>query len=62
MFEGELLRRKLHNTVMELKGNIRVFCRVRPPTAAELAEAGDKALPAVDFPTSGEALVECPIH
>ncbi|KAK4944866.1 kinesin-like nuclear fusion protein [Elasticomyces elasticus] len=26
----ELLRRKLHNQVQELKGNIRVFCRVRP--------------------------------
>lgn len=27
----ETLRRKLHNQVQELKGNIRVFCRVRPP-------------------------------
>jgi kinesin family protein C1 len=27
---GEQLRRKLHNTVLELKGNIRVFARVRP--------------------------------
>jgi kinesin family member C1 len=26
----ETLRRKLHNTIQELKGNIRVFCRVRP--------------------------------
>ena len=26
----ETLRRKLHNQVMELKGNIRVYCRVRP--------------------------------
>jgi kinesin family protein C1 len=26
----EELRRKLHNTIQELKGNIRVFCRVRP--------------------------------
>ena len=24
------LRKKLHNEVVELKGNIRVFCRVRP--------------------------------
>eukprot|EP00917_Polyrhabdina_sp_WS-2016_P016347 GHVP01035374.1.p1 GENE.GHVP01035374.1~~GHVP01035374.1.p1 ORF type:complete len:705 (+),score=149.95 GHVP01035374.1:13-2127(+) len=28
--DGEKLRRKLHNEVLELKGNIRVFCRVRP--------------------------------
>ena len=27
---GELLRRKLHNKIQELKGNIRVYCRVRP--------------------------------
>ncbi|KAI8090723.1 P-loop containing nucleoside triphosphate hydrolase protein [Thamnidium elegans] len=30
LFEQEILRRKLHNTIQELKGNIRVFCRVRP--------------------------------
>jgi len=28
--ESDLVRRKLHNMVQELKGNIRVFCRVRP--------------------------------
>ena len=26
----ETERRKLHNMVQELKGNIRVFCRMRP--------------------------------
>ncbi|KAJ5489763.1 Kinesin-like protein klpA [Penicillium diatomitis] len=31
----ETLRRKLHNQVQELKGNIRVFCRVRPPLNSE---------------------------
>ena len=33
----ETLRRKLHNQVQELKGNIRVFCRVRPSLNAETA-------------------------
>eukprot|EP01119_Soliformovum_irregulare_P017188 TRINITY_DN5063_c0_g1_i1.p1 TRINITY_DN5063_c0_g1~~TRINITY_DN5063_c0_g1_i1.p1 ORF type:complete len:726 (+),score=253.18 TRINITY_DN5063_c0_g1_i1:33-2180(+) len=28
--EDENLRKKLHNTIQELKGNIRVFCRMRP--------------------------------
>ncbi|XP_056275394.1 kinesin-like protein KIFC1 isoform X2 [Pseudoliparis swirei] len=27
---GEMERRRLHNAIQELKGNIRVFCRVRP--------------------------------
>lgn len=32
LLDAEETRRKLHNTVQELKGNIRVFCRVRPLT------------------------------
>ncbi|XP_056645169.1 protein claret segregational [Diorhabda sublineata] len=28
---NEKFRRRLHNTIQDLKGNIRVFCRVRPP-------------------------------
>jgi kinesin family protein C1 len=34
----ESLRRKLHNQVQELKGNIRVFCRVRPALESDYAE------------------------
>jgi Microtubule binding len=34
-------RRRLHNVVAELKGNIRVFCRIRPASRDELS-AGDK--------------------
>ncbi|WBW74361.1 kinesin-14 family minus-end directed microtubule motor Pkl1 [Schizosaccharomyces osmophilus] len=30
LFAEESLRRQLHNTIQELKGNIRVFCRIRP--------------------------------
>lgn len=32
--DAESLRRKLHNEVQELRGNIRVFVRVRPPICA----------------------------
>lgn len=30
VLNGEKLRRKLHNCIQDLKGNIRVFCRLRP--------------------------------
>lgn len=33
--EGEEVRKKLHNTIQELKGNIRVFARVRKSNAEE---------------------------
>ncbi|WFD08534.1 kinesin-like nuclear fusion protein [Malassezia vespertilionis] len=39
---AETLRRKLHNQVQELRGNVRVYARVRPPRAGhdgDLAEA-----------------------
>merc|ERR1719187_145738 len=35
---GETERRKLHNRVQELKGNIRVFCRLRPRLPEEEEE------------------------
>lgn len=34
--EDAAMRRKLHNAIQELKGNIRVFCRVRPLLPKEL--------------------------
>jgi len=42
--QEETLRRKLHNQVQELKGNIRVMCRVRPPHDSETDPAN------IDFP------------
>ncbi|CAI9303633.1 unnamed protein product [Lactuca saligna] len=52
-YEGELLRKKLHNTILELKGNIRVFCRVRPLLCDD---DGDNETKTVSFPTTTEGL------
>ena len=38
--EDEKLRKKLHNTIQELKGNIRVFARVRPSPQETAADSG----------------------
>ncbi|KAF5386125.1 hypothetical protein D9615_002176 [Tricholomella constricta] len=43
--DGEIVRRRLHNMVQELKGNIRVFCRVRPVLPADSDEEADMAFP-----------------
>lgn len=45
--EAEGVRRKLHNMVQELKGNIRVFCRVRPvlPSDEEDGTQADMVFP-----------------
>ncbi|XP_064329948.1 kinesin-like protein KIFC1 [Phalacrocorax carbo] len=44
----EMERRRLHNLVQELKGNIRVFCRVRPVLPEE--EEQQKGLAHLHFP------------
>lgn len=40
--EAEMVRRKLHNMVQDLKGNIRVFCRVRPILLADASSSGEQ--------------------
>lgn len=42
-------RKRLHNLVQELKGNIRVFMRARPPTTKELEQFGPDAV-CINFP------------
>lgn len=49
--EAESLRRKLHNEVQELRGNIRVFARVRP----SLPSQASSALATLRFPNKREA-------
>ena len=40
--EAEMVRRRLHNMVQELKGNIRVFARVRPLLSSDVSCASDE--------------------
>ncbi|GIL50219.1 hypothetical protein Vafri_6438 [Volvox africanus] len=56
VYEGELIRRKLHNIIQDLKGNIRVYCRVRPVSASEASDASHDSEMALDFPTAGDLL------
>ena len=56
-YKRELVeRKKLHNLIQELKGNIRVYLRCRPPTTRELEQFGDDAL-CVSFPDEGQVRV-----
>lgn len=49
--EAESLRRKLHNEVQELRGNIRVFARIRPA----LPQQSGSALATIRLPNPREA-------
>ncbi|KAL4332972.1 hypothetical protein GQ457_07G013820 [Hibiscus cannabinus] len=53
LVEGERLRKKLHNTILELKGNIRVFCRVRPHLPDDSSSNHGKVF---SYPTLPECL------
>ena len=44
----ETIRRQLHNTIQELKGNIRVFCRIRPTLSTEKSAATPFTFPDED--------------
>ncbi|XP_019703067.1 kinesin-like protein KIN-14H isoform X1 [Elaeis guineensis] len=54
ILESEKLRKKLHNTILELKGNIRVFCRVRPILPD--SDCSGTEGPVVSYPASVESL------
>ncbi|KAG9629601.1 kinesin-like protein klpA, partial [Aureobasidium melanogenum] len=57
--QEETLRRKLHNQVQELKGNIRVFCRVRPALGEEETKKAELTFPDADT-DSKEVVVQGP--
>jgi kinesin family member C2/C3 len=50
-------RKRLHNLIQELKGNIRVFLRCRPPSTRELENSGGADTICVSFPDGGEVRV-----
>lgn len=56
VLEGEMVRRKLHNIIQELKGNIRVFCRVRPIGGPDRSGEPDSQAMSVEFPESNDLL------
>jgi len=45
LLKEEVVRRRLHNKMQELKGNIRVFCRIRPPLLSEAEDIIDVKVP-----------------
>lgn len=57
--EAETLRRKLHNEVQELRGNIRVFARVRPSNQNDVRSGaggeGGAGLATIRYPNEREA-------
>ena len=50
-------RRKLHNEIMELKGNIRVYCRSRPVNKTEIAAGEENARQVVGMPHAEEGII-----
>ncbi|KAK3236867.1 hypothetical protein CYMTET_53018 [Cymbomonas tetramitiformis] len=59
LYRSEVVERKrLHNEIVDIKGNIRVFCRVRPLMSSE--SGGDEDGEAIRFPLGDESIaVRC---
>jgi len=51
LLEGEACRRKIHNMIEDLKGSIRVFCRVRPLSTKETSQNDSQITERVDSMT-----------
>ena len=55
--EEAIHRAKLYNRVMELQGNIRVLCRVRPILPHELKKGSDLAKDCTEFPVENDIII-----
>jgi len=53
LLEAETRRKKLHNAIEDLKGSIRVFCRVRPLSSKEKAQGDRQVTKPVNSMTLG---------
>ena len=56
--DEETARRQLHNMILELKGNIRVFVRVRPLLGDEALGTDGAAIPHMNFPDEDHRILE----
>jgi len=54
VIDGERMRRKMHNTIQELRGNVRVFARTRPFLPSD--GTSDSSLPAISCGYDGQSL------
>jgi len=54
--KGERLRRKMHNRIQELRGNIRVYVRTRPFLPADTRDRNACTTSAIDVLPDGESL------
>ncbi|XP_047314913.1 kinesin-like protein KIN-14I [Impatiens glandulifera] len=46
--EEQIIRKRYYNTIEDMKGKIRVYCRLRPPSQKEISENGGNVIKAQD--------------
>ncbi|KAL2708538.1 Kinesin-like protein [Kluyveromyces marxianus] len=56
LIKEETIRRKLHNEIQELRGNIRVYCRIRPPLEREPQDISHIHVASFDNRTGSQAI------
>lgn len=56
LVKEESLRRSLHNQLQELRGNIRVYCRIRPPLPSEEKDTSHISVESFDDDNGDQAM------